>query len=413
MDLHDRSLIESRKRAWEQHRDATQAFSSPKRPASQFRMSPWPGLLGGFHEFQEFSKGDYLNEMWTSHPGSYDIDPFIPADEEENPVTQDVWLNTYGPLGQSSIVGDGRLVFKYYGIDVLRRVARDDPFGTVEHVKDDEVFVKGFRMKLRDHTYREELLGYLTQDYHVAATDQPPYGGLATCLTLADLKTHIATYVMRLRQLRDTVPATKAENFELADHQRTIYGWSRPTTMNGGSQAAPGVEALLALCVGPQDLYDLFRPMGTCFTGKNKIDAENDMVTLLCGGKGKMRLSSMDDSLCKRGMSAPFSLWLVYRQKCVDTVHSANRHLDHYPDVDLMITNLPMRAFFRQFMANVGYASYSSREDPHEITPFIFLQVAIVVSRSYPRLNDETDVHVTLAEQCRPIKLFPSRLRSS
>lgn len=404
-------FVESRKRTWEEHQNATKAFPSPKRSMSNFGTPPWPGVLGGIDEFREYSKWDHIYD-YPSDGGLYNIDPFIPSDEEENPVTQDVWLNTYGPLGQSSIVGDGRLLFRYNGIDMLRRVARDDPYGTVEHAADDKVFVKGFSMKMSDHAYRQELLSKLTQDYHVATTDQPPYGGLATCLTLADLKGHVSTYAMRARQLRHTVPAPKAEAFELADHQRTIYGWSRPTTANGGSQAPAGVEALLSLCVCPQDLYDLFRPMGICFTGKNKIDAESDLVTILSGGSGKMRISSVDDTLCKPGSSAPFFLWLVYQQKRADIVDSANRHLDHYPDVDLVITNKPTPAFLSAFMANAGHASYSSRDDRRKITPYIFLQVAVVTFSTYPCLNDETDVYMTLAEQCRPIVLFPSRLKT-
>ena len=410
MEFEDLPLIESRKRAWDQGRTATGAFSSPKRPLSQFSMSPWPGLLGGLYEFQEFSKGKYMHD-WASQRAHYDVDPFIPGDEVQNPVTQDIWINTYGPLGQSSTLGDGRLVFRYRGIDVLRRVARDDPYGTVEQVTPGEVFVKGFHMKQGDHAYREELVGSLTPDYHVANTEHHPRGGVVTCVTLSDLKAHITTYVSRVQQLRRTVSAPKAESFELADYQRTIYGWSRPTTANGGSQAAAGVEALLTLCVRPQDLYDLFRPMGICFTGKKTVDAECDLVTLLSGGMGKMLVPFMDDTHCKRGTSGPFTLWLVYQQKNADIIESANRHLDYYPDVDLVITNKPKNAFLHAFLSNAGNASYSSRDNPKEVTPFIFLQVAITVSQSYPTVNDETEVFMTIAGQSRPIVVFPSRLK--
>ena len=95
--------------------------------------------------------------------------------------------------------------------------------------------------------------------------------------------------------------------------------------MNGGSQAAPGVEALLALCTGPRDLYDLFRPMGIFFTGKNKIDADRDLVTILTGGRAKMRISLLDNTMCREGECAPFSLWLVYQQKYADVIESANQ----------------------------------------------------------------------------------------
>lgn len=411
MELQNVPLVDYRKRAWDRHREATESVASPKRPLSQFSMSPWSGLLGGLYEFQEFSKAEHVHD-WVSYGGPYEVDPFIPEDEEEHPVTQDVWINTYGPLGQSCILDDGRLVFRYRGIDVLRRVARDDPYGTVEQVADGDVFVKGLYMKQGDHAYREELLGHLTPDYHVANTDRPPHGGLVTVVTLNDLKTHVAAYVSRVRQLRHTVTATKAESFELADHQRTIYGWSRPTTANGGSQAAAGVEALLALCVRPQDLYDLFRPMGICFTGKNRIDAECDLVTLLSGGRGKMHIPFLEDALCKRGTAAPFTLWLVYQQKNADVVESANRHLDYYPDVDLIVTDKPRCSFLKTFLANAGNASYPSRDNRHEITPFIFVQVAVTVSRSYPCVSDETEVFMTLAGQSQPIVIFPSRLKS-
>lgn len=411
MDLAHCPLIHARKRTWEQHRDATQTFSSPKRSISNFGVAPWPGILGAYLEDREYSKYERLPEFAFNH-GHYDVDPFIPADDEENPVTQDVWFNNFGPLGQSTIIGDGRLVFKFRGIDVLRRVSRDDPFGTVEQVKDDEVFVKGYTMKVADHSYRQELLRNLSQDYQVANTDEPPYGGLTTCIVYADLKAHVAAYASRVRQLRQTVNASKAEAFKLADHQKTIYGWSRPITVSGGSQAPAGVEALLALCMGPQDLFDLFRPMGICSTGKGKIDVESDPVTLLSGGCGKMRISSMDNSMCDRGESTPLSLWLVYQQKHLNVVHSANGHLDNYPDVDLVITNKPQQAFLQTFMANADHASFSSRDNPREITPFIFLHVAVIRSRHYPDLNDETDVYMTLAEQHDPIVVFPPRLKS-
>ena len=175
---------------------------------------------------------------------------------------------------------------------------------------------------------------------------------------------------------------------------------------------APGVEALLALCTGPRDLYDLFRPMGIFFTGKNKIDADRDIVTVLSGGRAKMRISSLDNTMCREGECAPFSLWLVYQQKYADVVESANRHLDNYPDIDLVITNKPQQNFIETFMNNTGNASYSTRNDPTEVTPFIFLQVAIVNLASYPTLNDETDVHVTLAEHDRPFVVFPSRVKT-
>lgn len=409
MDLKELPLVEYRKRAWDQHRTATDAFSSPKRSLGEFDVSPWLGLTGGLDEVREFSKAPYLH-YWARNGYHYDVDPFIPADEETNPVTHDIWINTYGPLGKSSILGDGRLVFGYQGIDVLRRVARDDPYGTVEQVTADEVFVKGFSMKKGDHAYREELIGYLTPDYHAASNLQ---SGLVTCVTLSDLKTHIEQYVSRVRQLRCTVSAPKAETFALADHQRTIYGWSRPTTTNGGSQAAAGVESLLALCVRPQDLYDLFRPLGVCFSDKKKIDAEFDMVTLLSCGTGNLLIPFMDDTLCKKGSSAPFTLWLVYRQKNANVVASANRHLDYYPDVDLVITDKPISAFLDAFVSNEGNASYSSRDNPAEKTPFIFLQVATTMSRSYPSVDDETRVFMTLACQSKPILIFPSRLKSS
>lgn len=411
MELERIPYIDYRKRAWDQHREATDSFSSPQRPLSLFSMTPWPGVLGGLDEFHEFSKRRYL-EDWAQQRANYDVDPFIPADEGQNPVTQEVWINTYGPLGQSSILSDGRLVFGFRGIDVLRRVARDDPYATVEQVTAGEVFVKGFYMKQGDHAYREELLGYLRPDYRVANTEHHPRGGVVTCLTLSDLKAKIAAYVSRVRQLRRTVSAPKAESFELADHQRTIYGWSRPTTTSGGSQAAAGIEALFALCVRPQDLYDLFRPIGICFTGKKKVDAECDLVTLLSGGQGKMLVPFMDDSMCKKGTTAPYTFWLVYQQKNADIVESANGYLDYYPDVDLVITDKPRNAFLGDFMSNTGHASFSSRDNPREITPFIFLQVAITLSRSYPSVNDETEVFMTLAGQSRPIVLFPSRLKS-
>lgn len=412
MDLdNDRLVVQSRKRTWECYRDETEAFSSPKRPMCNFGVAPYSGILGAYLQDREYSKYDHVREFALNH-GPYDVDPFIPADEEENPVTQDVWLNNFGPLGQSTIIGDGRLVFKYRGIDVLRRISKDDPFHTVERVKEDKVFLKGYTMKSSDHAYRQELLRNLTQDYQVAPTDEPPYGGLTTGLTFADLKSHIRAYVSRVKQLRRTVMASKAEAFELADHQKTIYGWSRPITVSGGSQAAAGVEALLSLCMGPQDLYDLFRPMGICSTGKRKIDVETDLVTILSGGNGKMGITSLDTSTCDRGETAPFSLWLVYQQKYSNAVQSANRHLDNYPDVDLVMTNKPQRAFLQAFMSNVGNASYSSRNNPREITPFIFVHVAIIRCSQYPDLDDETDVYMTLAEQHWPIVLFPFRLKT-
>ena len=409
MDLKAPHVVEYRKRAWDQQRTANDAFSSPKRSLGEFNISPWLGLTGGIDEIREYSKAPYLHR-WASNEYHYDIDPFIPADEETNPVTQDIWINTYGPLGKSSILGDGRLVFSYQGIDVLRRVARDDPYGTVEQVTDDEVFVKGFRMKKGDHAYREELISYLTPDYHAASNLQ---SGLVTCVTLSDLKAYTEQYASRVRQLRCTVSAPKAEKFALADHQRTIYGWSRPTTANGGSQAAAGVESLLALCVRPQDLYDLFRPLGVCFSDKKKIDAEVDMVTLLSCGTGNLLIPFMDDTLCKKGSSAPFTLWLVYRQKTANVVACANAHLDNYPDVDLVITDKPTNAFLDAFISNEGNASYSSRDNPREKTPFIFRHVATTMSRFYPNLDDETRVFVTLACQSKPIIVFPSRLKCS
>lgn len=410
MDFTAGAAFQSRKRGWEESRGVTQAFSSPKRPISNFSVAPWPGVTGAFLQAQEYSKWKHLSEF--AWPSPYDVDPFIPADEEENPVTQDVWLNTCTPLRNSTILGDGRLLFKFTGIDKLRRISRRDPFGTVERVSDTEVFVKGFTMGTKDHAYREELLRNLMQDYQVPATDQPPYGGLVACVTFAELKAHITAYAMRVGQLRQTVLASKAEQFGLADHQETIYGWSRPTTVSGGSQAAAGVEALLSLCMGPRDLYDLFRPMGISFTGKREIDAESELLTVLSGGCAKMLITSMDDAMCKRGESAPFSLWLVYQQKHANVVESANRHLDNYPDVDLVITNKPKDAFLEAFMANTGNASYSSRDNPRSITPFIFVHVAMTRSCFYPHLNDETDVYVTLAEKHRPIILFPPLLKS-
>jgi hypothetical protein len=121
----------------------------------------------------------------------------------------------------------------------------------------------------------------------------------------------------------------------------------------------------------------------------------------------------MDDTLCKKGSSAPFTLWLVYRQKNANVVASANRHLDYYPDVDLVITDKPISAFLDAFVSNEGNASYSSRDNPAEKTPFIFLQVATTMSRSYPNVDDETRVFMTLACQSKPILIFPSRLKSS
>ena len=223
MDLdNDRLVVQSRKRAWGCYQDETEAISSPKRPMCNFGVAPYSGILGAYLQDREYSKYDHVREFALNH-GPYDVDPFIPADEEENPVTQDVWFNNFGPLGQPTIVGDGRLVFKYRGIDVLRRISKDDPFHTVERVKEDKVFLKGYTMKSSDHAYRQELLRNLTQDYQVTPTDEPPYGGLTTGVTFADLKSHIGAYVSRVKQLRRTVIASKAEAFELADHQKTIY----------------------------------------------------------------------------------------------------------------------------------------------------------------------------------------------
>lgn len=408
MELNGAPFVEYRKRAWDQQREATDSFSSPKRSLGQFDMSPWPGLMGGIDEIREFSKGSYLYG-WPLNGYHYDAEPFIPADEEQNPVTHDIWINTYGPLGKSSSLGNGQLVFCYRGIDVLRRVARDDPYGTVEQDTTEEVFVKGFSMKKGDHAYREELISCLTPDYHVASN---LHGDLVTCVTLGDVKAYVEQYVLRVRQLRRSVIAQKAEAFELADHQRTIYGWSRPTTTSGGSQAAAGVESLLATCARPQDLYDLFRPVGVCFSDKKKIDAEFDMLTLLSCGKGEMVIPFMDDTLCEKGTSSPFTLWLVYRQKNPNVVASANPHLDYYPDVDLVITEKPTNAFLDAFVSNEENASYSSRDNPKEKTPFIFVQVATTMSRSYPGINDEEQVFVTLGCQREPILLYPTRLKS-
>lgn len=404
MYLNNGKLVESRKRSWEYVRNATRAFPSPKRPLSDFSVAPWSGVLGAFREDKKYANWNQF-AAFAMHPGRFDVDPFIPINEEQNPITQDVWLNTCHPLGQSTIWGDGRLMFQYRGIDVLRRIPRDDPYDTVEHSVDGKVFVNGYFMREDDHALRQEVLKDLSQDYQAAHKE------FVKCITFADLKSHIGAYVMRVRQLRQSVVASEAEQFHYSDYQKTIYKWSRPTTVNGGSQAAAGVEALLGLCMGPQDLFDLFRPIGICFTGKNKIDADSDLVTLLSGGCGKMKISSMDDTLCKRDESGPFTLWLVYLQKKAKVVESGNGHLDNYPDLDLVITNKSENAFLQAYMANVEMASYSSKNDPREITPFYFLPVAVIRS-GYPCLNDDTEVFMTLAERCEPIVLTPSRVRS-
>ena len=82
--------------------------------------------------------------------------------------------------------------------------------------------------------------------------------------------------------------------------------------------------------------------------------------------------------MCSVDKSAPFSLWLVYQQKHADVVESEKNHLDNYPDVDFVNTNKHKNKFTETFMADTGYASYSSRENKRAITPFIFVEVAIV-----------------------------------
>ena len=411
MDLTSVPLVESRKRTWEEAKNAQSNIPPPKRPLSNFYVEPWSGILGSYQQDLEFSKFENL-QRFALQRGDYGRNPFVPINEEENPVTRTVLLNSFWPRGQSTIHGDGRLAFKFRGVGVLSRVSRDHPYDTGERLQDGYVFVNRFSMKEKEHVFREERVKNLTQDYQESDINLLPYGGLVTCITFAELKEHMAAYTTKVKELRQTVVATNAEAFALSDHQKKIYGWSRPTTVNGGSQAAPGVEALLALCTGPRDLYDLFRPMGIFFTGKNKIDADRDLVTILSGGRAKMRISSLDNTICREGECAPFSLWLAYQQKYTDVVESANRHLDNYPDVDLVITNKPQQKFMETFMNNTGNASYSTRSDPTKVTPFIFLQVAIVNLSSYPALNDETDVHVTLAEHDRPFVVFPSRVKT-
>ena len=105
MDLTSVPLVESRKRAWEEAKNAQSSIPSPKRPLSNFYVKPWPGILGSYRQDLEFSKFKNL-QMFALQRGDYDRNSFVPVNEEENPVTQTVLLNSFGPLGQSTIHGE-------------------------------------------------------------------------------------------------------------------------------------------------------------------------------------------------------------------------------------------------------------------------------------------------------------------
>ena len=96
--------------------------------------------IGPYQQDLEFSKFENL-QRFALQRGDYERNSFVPINEEENPVTRTVLLNSFGPLGQSTIHGDGRLAFRFRAVSVLSRVSRDDPYDTVERLQDGYVFV--------------------------------------------------------------------------------------------------------------------------------------------------------------------------------------------------------------------------------------------------------------------------------
>ena len=135
MDLTSVPLVESRKRTWEEAKNAQSNIPPPKRPLSNFYVEHWSGILGSYQQDLEFSKFENL-QRFALQRGDYGRNPFVPINEEENPVTRTVLLNSFWPRGQSTIHGDGRLAFKFRGVGVLSRVSRDHPYDTGERLQD-------------------------------------------------------------------------------------------------------------------------------------------------------------------------------------------------------------------------------------------------------------------------------------